>query len=88
MSKGHRQGALATAAPDQAPDVVIERIRAKAARDITLFGRTPQHDMLLSGKKVHYGTAGAAVSMVDPEGRNYRESTLRDLYDAARITDI
>ena len=36
---------------------------------------------------MHYGTAGAAVHVVDVEGRAYRESTLQDLFDAARITD-
>ena len=58
-----------------------------AARDITLCGRDPKHDLHLSGEKVHYGTAGAAVHIVDVEKREYRESTLQDLYDAARIVD-
>ena len=66
---------------------LVEDMLAKAARDITLFGREPRHDMHLSGKNVHFGTAGAAVNMVDPDGRNYRHSVLQDLYDAARITD-
>ncbi|WP_137700190.1 trimethylamine methyltransferase family protein [Marimonas lutisalis] len=66
---------------------LVEDMLAKAARDITLFGRDPAHDLTLSGARVHYGTAGAAVSMVDVEGRNYRHSTAQDLFDAARITD-
>ncbi|MGI9394572.1 MAG: trimethylamine methyltransferase family protein, partial [Boseongicola sp.] len=69
------------------PRALVEDMLAKAARDITLFGRDPRHDMLLSGKQVHYGTAGAAVNMVDPDGRNYRHSMLQDLHDAARIAD-
>jgi trimethylamine--corrinoid protein Co-methyltransferase len=60
---------------------------AVAARDLTLHGRDTAHDLLLSGNRVHYGTAGAAVHLVDVEARNYRESTLQDLFDAARITD-
>ena len=39
------------------------------------------------GTRVYFGTAGAAVHMVDPATRDYRESELRDLYDAARIVD-
>ncbi|RMH49270.1 MAG: methyltransferase, partial [Alphaproteobacteria bacterium] len=39
------------------------------------------------GKRVHYGTAGAAVHLVDIETGTYRDSTLRDLHDAARIAD-
>lgn len=69
------------------PRALVEDMLAKAARDITLFGRDPRHDMLLSGKQVHYGTAGAAVHMVEPDGRSYHESTLQDLHDAARIAD-
>ena len=40
---------------------------------------------LLSGTRTHFGTAGAAVMMVDPHGRRYRPSTVQDLHDAARI---
>lgn len=65
---------------------VIEDALGKAARDITLMGRDPVNDLHLSGKKVHYGTAGAAVHIVDPATNTYRESTAQDLHDAARIT--
>ncbi|MCK0139110.1 trimethylamine methyltransferase family protein [Aliiroseovarius sp. F47248L] len=69
------------------PRALVEDMLAKAAKSITLCGRDPQHDLTLSGKRVHYGTAGAAVHMVDPHGREYRESTVQDLHDAARIVD-
>ncbi|MEM9970639.1 MAG: trimethylamine methyltransferase family protein [Pseudomonadota bacterium] len=69
------------------PPALVEDMLAKAGRDITLHGREERYDLHLSGKKVHYGTAGAAVNMVEADGRTYRHSTLQDLYDAARITD-
>ena len=69
------------------PPALVEDMLAKAARDITLFGREPRHDLLLSGQRVHYGTAGAAVHVVDVDGRAYRDSTVQDLHDAARIAD-
>ncbi len=69
------------------PPALIEDMLAKAARDITLCGQDPKHDLHLSGNKVHYGTAGAAVHMVDVEKREYRDSTLQDLYNAARIVE-
>ena len=69
------------------PRALVEDVLARANRDITLFSRDGRHDLELSGTRVHYGTAGAAVHMVDVDGRNYRESTLQDLHDAARITD-
>lgn len=69
------------------PRALIEDTIAKANREITLFGRDPHHDMLLQGNRVHYGTAGAAVHLVDVHTRTYRESTVQDLHDAARIAD-
>ena len=69
------------------PRSVVKDGLAKAGRDITLFGASPEHDLLLSGKKVHFGTAGAAVHILDPISRKYRESTSHDLYDIARVCD-
>ena len=69
------------------PRALVEDMLAKAARNITLFGREPKHDMDLSGERVHYGTAGAAVNMVDTRTGTYRHSTVQDLHDAARIAD-
>lgn len=69
------------------PRALVEDMLAKAARGITLHGRDPKHDLDLSSKKVHFGTAGAAVHLVEPDGRNYRESTLQDLHDAAKLVN-
>jgi len=68
------------------PRALVEDMLAVAARDITLFGREEKHDLHLSGTRVHFGTAGAAVHIVDLEKNTYRDSTAQDLYDAARIT--
>ena len=69
------------------PRSLVEDMISIAARDFTLFGRDPSYDMHLSGSKVHYGTAGAAVHMVDVDGKNYRESTVQDLFDAAKLVN-
>ena len=69
------------------PRSLVEDMLAVAARDITLHAKDPKYDLDLSGSRVHYGTAGAAVHIVDIENNDYRESTLQDLYDTARITD-
>lgn len=66
--------------------LVLGTIR-NAARHFTLHGQDPKHDMVVQGRRVHYGTAGAAVHVVDVEKREYRESLLQDIYDAARIVD-
>ncbi len=67
------------------PRGLVQSMQAIAAKEITLCGRDPRFDMHLAGTKVHYGTAGAAVHMVDVDGRNYRDSTVQDLHDAAKI---
>ncbi len=69
------------------PRALVEDMLAVACKDLTLSARDPRHDLDLSGTRVHYGTAGAAVNVVDVLGNDYRESTLQDLFDAARITD-
>ena len=68
------------------PRALVEDMLAIAARDITLFGRDPKYDLHLTGNNVHFGTAGAAVHIVDLATNTYRDSTAQDLYDAARIT--
>ena len=69
------------------PRSLVEDTIADACRNYVLCGRDPKHDMELSGNRVHFGTAGAAVHVVDVDTREYRESKLRDLYDIARIVD-
>jgi len=69
------------------PRALVEDTIAKAARNITLHGQEEKFDLHLSGTKVHFGTAGAAVHVVDVHGNAYRESTLKDIYDAARIVE-
>ena len=69
------------------PRALVEDMLAVAARNITLHARDPKQDLHLSGTNVHYGTAGAAVHIVDPVTLEYRESTAQDLYDAARLVD-
>lgn len=67
-------------------ELVLETI-ANANRDFVLCGRDPKYDVHPQSTKVHFGTAGAAVNIVDVEKNEYRESHLQDLYDAARIVD-
>jgi trimethylamine--corrinoid protein Co-methyltransferase len=69
------------------PRSLVEDTLAMAARDLVLYGQEPRHDMELSGTRAYFGTAGAAVHIVDPFTREYRESTLADLYDIGRLVD-
>jgi trimethylamine--corrinoid protein Co-methyltransferase len=69
------------------PRELVMKSLSLAAKELTLLGRDPAHDLHLSGTRVHYGTAGAAVHLVDVESGTYRESNVQDIYDAARIAD-
>jgi trimethylamine--corrinoid protein Co-methyltransferase len=69
------------------PRALVEDTVAKAARRFVLHGQDPRHDMEPWGKRVYFGTAGAAVHIIDPVTGEYRESTLKDLYDIARLVD-
>ncbi|WP_299475559.1 trimethylamine methyltransferase family protein [uncultured Roseibium sp.] len=67
------------------PRALVEDMLAKAARDITLNGRDPKFDLHLTGTNVHFGTAGAAVHIVDPTTGDYRNPNVQDLYNTARL---
>ncbi len=69
------------------PRALVEDVIAQAGRRFVLHGQNPRHDLEPWGRKVYFGTAGAAVNMVDAESGHYRESTVRDLYDIARTVD-
>ncbi len=66
---------------------VVEKAIDSSARELVLCGQDPAYDLHIGGKRVHFSTAGAAVMVVDPVTRSYRESTAQDLYDMARIVD-
>jgi trimethylamine--corrinoid protein Co-methyltransferase len=70
------------------PRSLVEDTLANCARHFVLHARDPKHDMEPWDNRVYFGTAGAAVHTVDVETNTYRESTLADLYDAARIVDL
>jgi len=69
------------------PRAVVEDAMQKCCRNLVLYGQDPKHDLDLSGSRVHFSTAGAAVMIADPINNEYRESTAQDLYDMARIAD-
>jgi trimethylamine--corrinoid protein Co-methyltransferase len=69
------------------PRSLIDDTVAMAARNFVLHAQDPKYDMEPWGKKVYFGTAGAAVYIVDAITGEYRESTAQDAYDIARLVD-
>lgn len=66
---------------------VVDKALKDANRSLTLHARDPKYDLNLDDQRVHYGTAGAAVHLANIETGEYQESTLEDLFDAAKIVD-
>lgn len=69
------------------PRALVEDTIANCRKELVLYGQDPKHDMEISGSKVYFGTAGAAVHIADVQNNDYRESLLRDVYDIARLVD-
>lgn len=69
------------------PTELVERVLLQAGRGFKLFAQTPEHDLDPSGTRIHLGTSGAAVHIVDSQTREVRDSTLVDLYDMARLAN-
>jgi trimethylamine--corrinoid protein Co-methyltransferase len=69
------------------PRALVEDTVAKSRRKFTLHGLDARHDIEIGGKRVHTGTGGAAPTIMDFETGKYRESTVADLYDIARLVD-
>lgn len=69
------------------PRALVEDVIAGAAREYTIHGRDPKHDLQIGGERVHFSTCGEAVRTLDLETRDYRPSSLLDVYDFARLAD-
>ena len=69
------------------PRLVVEKAMEQAERNLVLYGQDPSNDRRISGTRVHFATAGAAVMIADSVKNEYRESRAQDLYDLARIAD-
>jgi len=66
---------------------LVENALKGLQRDFVLCGQNPAHDLQLGVARVHAGSGGAAPLILDLDSGSYRESTLQDLYDAARLVD-
>lgn len=65
----------------------VEDAVDKAPSRVVLAGRNPDNDLILEGARVHIGTGGAALQVLDLETGKIRKAVLRDVADMARIVD-
>jgi trimethylamine--corrinoid protein Co-methyltransferase len=69
------------------PRELVEAALKQVNHDVILYSQDGRMDLHLRGKRVHLGTGGAAVHVLDLETGRARESRLRDLYDIGRLVD-
>ncbi len=69
------------------PRKMIEEEVAKAPEKVVLYGQDQKNDLNLSEDRVHLGTGGAAIRILDPETGEVRPTTLKDLHEVSRLVD-
>ncbi|WP_420583926.1 trimethylamine methyltransferase family protein [Ruegeria sp.] len=69
------------------PRELVRGAIRNARRDVVLHGQDPAHDLDLSGSRVHMSSGGGAPGVFDLDTGAYRDGSLQDLYDAARLCD-
>jgi trimethylamine---corrinoid protein Co-methyltransferase len=69
------------------PRSLVEQALKTANRNVVLYSKDGKTDLHLRDKRVHLGTGGAAVYVLDLETGQARETRLRDLYDIGRLVE-
>jgi len=69
------------------PRELVMELVAKAPSRVNLYGRDSRHDLTLEKKRVHLGTGGTALNMLDIHTGEKRPATVRDMADLARLCD-
>jgi trimethylamine---corrinoid protein Co-methyltransferase len=69
------------------PRRMVEAALKLANHDVVLYSKDGQMDLHLRGRRVHLGTGGAAVYILDLDSGRIRETRLRDLYDIGRLVN-
>lgn len=67
-------------------ELVLEQI-AKAPKKVVLYGQKPKNDLILTEDRVYMGTGGSAVKILDQITGDARSTTLKDLYNIAKLVD-
>ena len=70
------------------PRTLVEEAISDLNRNVVLGSRREGYRLHLNENRVHTGTGGAAPRILDLETQLYRETTIRDLFDIARVVDM
>ncbi|MEM9845945.1 MAG: trimethylamine methyltransferase family protein, partial [Pseudomonadota bacterium] len=66
---------------------MVNAARETALSEFVFHGRDPKRSITLGGDRVHFGTGGAAVQVLDIDSGIYRAATLSDLHNFTRLQD-
>ncbi len=69
------------------PRSMVEKAVASNPSSITLYSRDGKTDAVLEKNRVHYGTGGTAIYVLDAETNAHRQSTIRDVALCARFVE-
>jgi trimethylamine---corrinoid protein Co-methyltransferase len=69
------------------PREMVQTNIVKAPRQVLLHGRNKRQCLDLGENRVHLGTGGAAIKILDPNTGEARSTTLRDLYNISKLVD-
>ncbi len=70
------------------PRGLVEDAIASNPSSITLYSRDGTCDAVLERNRVHYGTGGTAIFVLDPDTGERRPSTTEDVILNARLSDV
>ncbi|MBN2475937.1 MAG: trimethylamine methyltransferase family protein [Pirellulales bacterium] len=69
------------------PRATVEDAIDANPSSITLYSRNGQYDQVLEANRVHYGTGGTAIYVLDPDTGQRRPSTIDDVILNARMVE-
>ena len=69
------------------PRALVEDAIASNPSSVTLYSRDGQHDVILEKNRVHYGTGGTALYVLDPDTGQRRKALVDDVILNARLVD-
>jgi trimethylamine--corrinoid protein Co-methyltransferase len=70
------------------PQGLLEDCVDAAPSELILYGRgNPDNNIIVGGKRVHFGSGGTALNVLDLETGEKRPSTLKDVQDVSKLLD-
>ncbi len=66
---------------------MFEDLRDLAPSEVVLYGREEKNNIFVGGKRVHFGSGGTALNILDLEAGEKRPSTLQDVRDVSKLLD-